>query len=172
MMIAVQMIQVQTILKPDPSVTGNRANPTKLPINILTKVLFVNDNTRKNFTLFASISAAGAFRLERPVLPLTNQNLTVATLIYTFWVNVTLSKILCLHCLRECCHLEFLRNKRRIERIQAPHKGCVPLPQAAHSDRRRIRRSVSSRIISAPSRDMFGRRPSRQSRTLLIHSRR
>jgi hypothetical protein len=37
LMIAVQMIQVQTILKPDPSITGNRAHPTKLPIFILTE---------------------------------------------------------------------------------------------------------------------------------------
>ena len=71
-MITIQMIQVQTILKPDPSITGNRTNPTKLTVYILTKVLFVDCNARKNFTLFASISAAGAFTLERPVLPLTN----------------------------------------------------------------------------------------------------
>jgi hypothetical protein len=71
-MIAIQMIQVQTILKPDPSITGNRAHPTKLPIYILTKSLLVNCNSRKNFALFASISAAGTFRLERPILPLPN----------------------------------------------------------------------------------------------------
>jgi hypothetical protein len=71
-MISVNVIQVKTILKPDPSITGNRTNPTKLPINVLTKVLFVNCNTRQNFTSLASISAAGAFRLKRPILPLTN----------------------------------------------------------------------------------------------------
>jgi hypothetical protein len=71
-MIAVDVIQVQTILKPDPSITGNRTNPTKLPINVLTKVLFVNGNTRKNFASLTCIRAAGAFGLERPILPLTN----------------------------------------------------------------------------------------------------
>jgi hypothetical protein len=64
MMITINVIQVQTILKPDPSVTGYRAGPPKLPVYVLTKVLFVNGNTRQNFALFASISTTGAFRLE------------------------------------------------------------------------------------------------------------
>jgi len=73
-----------------------------LTINVLTKVLFVNDDTWQNFAVLASISAAGAFRLERPILPLTNKNLTVATLINTLGKTVPLSEELCLHLLGEC----------------------------------------------------------------------
>lgn len=96
-MIAIQMIQVQTILKSDPSITGNRANPSKMTVMILTIVLLVNCNSRKNFTILASSSTAGTFRLERPILPLPNLYEIVATFINAGWKLVPFSEELRFH---------------------------------------------------------------------------
>jgi len=60
-MITVKMVQVKSILKPNPSITGNRTNPTQLTVYILTKVLFVANDSRQSDTFFAGRCASGAF---------------------------------------------------------------------------------------------------------------
>jgi hypothetical protein len=107
-MIAIQMIQVQTILKPDPSITGNRANPSKLTINILTKSLLVLDDSRTCDAFFAGRSTGGTFRLEGPILPFTNQNVPIASSIQTLGKFVPFSEELRFHLLREVGHQVFL----------------------------------------------------------------
>jgi hypothetical protein len=96
-MISVNVIQVKTILKPDPSITGNRTNPTKMTVVILTIVLLVNYNPRKNFTILASSSTTGAFRLKRPILPLPNLHEIVATFVNTSWKLMPFSEELRFH---------------------------------------------------------------------------
>lgn len=96
-MITIQMIQVQTILKPDPSIMGNRADPTQMSIMILTKGLFVLYNSRTSDAFFTSSSTSGTFRLERPVLPFTNLYEVVASFVDTSRESMTLREELVFH---------------------------------------------------------------------------
>jgi hypothetical protein len=96
-MIAVQMIQIQTILKPNPSITGNRAHPTQMSIVILTESFLVLHYSRASDTFLASSSTSGTFRLERPIFPLPNLYGIVASFVDTCRESVTLREELVFH---------------------------------------------------------------------------